>query len=489
MLLLVTCLFCLFNRVISDAENSPRIIIVGAGSSGIAAASKLFENGFDNILILEAENRIGGRIHTTQFGEYLIDLGAQWVHGQVNNVAYELAAPLDLLANTTWQSIAYDSTGRKIDDTVFQDGILFFLHNLTELNVSDPSGSAGEYYEKQFSIYFKDHPEINSTLQKGLLRLYNLISCSLSAADTWYDISLKGDIEYENCEGELSINWKKRGYSTILDILMKKFPDPSKELPVVNNTILNTEVINIDYTADNGSIKIRTLDAQEYLADHVIMTTSLGVLKENYESLFNPPLSESKITTIKGLAFGTVCKIFMQFDEPWWEYNLEWRSFNFLFNETYINKLESDENKRWLASAIAICAVEDKPHLLAAWIAAKGCRLVETLPDDMILEHIMELMHTFLGKDYNITKPTAIMKTNWTQNKHFRGTYSFRSVDSEKVNASAEILSEPIMKNQTPVMLFAGEATNKSHYGTVHGAIASGWREADRLIKFYAKTS
>lgn len=49
----------------------PRIIIIGAGASGIAAASKLFEYGFDNITILEAEHRIGGRVYTTRFGENL----------------------------------------------------------------------------------------------------------------------------------------------------------------------------------------------------------------------------------------------------------------------------------------------------------------------------------------------------------------------------------------------------------------------------------
>lgn len=48
----------------------PKIVIVGAGAAGIAAASKLFEHGFKNITILEAENRIGGRVHTTWFGQY-----------------------------------------------------------------------------------------------------------------------------------------------------------------------------------------------------------------------------------------------------------------------------------------------------------------------------------------------------------------------------------------------------------------------------------
>lgn len=55
-----------------------RIIIIGAGASGIAAATKLFENGYKNILILEAENRIGGRINTIPFASNVVDMGAQW---------------------------------------------------------------------------------------------------------------------------------------------------------------------------------------------------------------------------------------------------------------------------------------------------------------------------------------------------------------------------------------------------------------------------
>jgi Predicted flavoprotein involved in K+ transport len=47
-----------------------QIIIIGAGPSGIAAASRLLENGIDNIVILEAENRIGGRVNTIKLGKF-----------------------------------------------------------------------------------------------------------------------------------------------------------------------------------------------------------------------------------------------------------------------------------------------------------------------------------------------------------------------------------------------------------------------------------
>lgn len=53
----------------------PKIVIVGAGVSGIAAATRLIENGYTDITILEAENRIGGRVNSVEFGGSMIDVG------------------------------------------------------------------------------------------------------------------------------------------------------------------------------------------------------------------------------------------------------------------------------------------------------------------------------------------------------------------------------------------------------------------------------
>lgn len=50
-------------------DKNDRIIIVGSGAAGIAAASRLIDNGFTNVTILEAQNRIGGRVFTTKIGK------------------------------------------------------------------------------------------------------------------------------------------------------------------------------------------------------------------------------------------------------------------------------------------------------------------------------------------------------------------------------------------------------------------------------------
>lgn len=74
-----------------------KIVIIGGGASGIAAATKLIANGFINLTILEAEPRIGGRVNTVPFGAGVAELGAQYCHGNRNNAVYDLANKHDLL--------------------------------------------------------------------------------------------------------------------------------------------------------------------------------------------------------------------------------------------------------------------------------------------------------------------------------------------------------------------------------------------------------
>lgn len=82
-------------------------------------------------------------------------------------------------------------------------------------------------------------------------------------------------------------------------------------------------------------------------------------------------------------------------------------------------------------------------------------------------------------------------RTQWYTNTHFRGAYSSISVESDAMNVSNVDLAEPLFsmnadatQQQQPVIQFAGEATNERHIASVHGAIESGWREANRLIEF-----
>ncbi|XP_076240619.1 peroxisomal N(1)-acetyl-spermine/spermidine oxidase [Calliopsis andreniformis] len=495
MLYRVIFILCIITRAICvDHAIPPRIVIIGAGASGIAAASKLLENGFENVLILEAENRIGGRVNSVKFDDYMVDLGAQWIHGEKGNVVYELAAPLNITDHSgPYYDEMYTSSGELVDPIIIKNISalhLKYLDSGDEISGEYCTRSVGECFENKIKEYLAQYPEVNETMQEQLLWHLNMRQTSLDPADSWYNISMKQYGEYIMNEGDQAINWKERTYGTILDILMKKFPNPEEELPVLNKTILGVEVTKIDYSSEDGTVKLMTLDGKEYIADHVIVTVSLGVLKEQYETLFNPQLPGSKVRNIKGLGFGNACKIILAFNDTWFnDGEVKNRGFNLLWTEEERKQLESNPKTMWLPYAMGFYVVEHKPRLLLTWVSGKGARLMDDLTDDEVFNQTVDVLHKFLSKHYNVSRPTAMIRSKWHQNKHFRGTYSYLSMETARTNSSMSQLSEPIMKMGKPVILFAGEGTDKHHFSTVHGAIGAGWREAERLINLYRKNT
>lgn len=81
--------------------------------------------------------------------------------------------------------------------------------------------------------------------------------------------------------------------------MQKKYPNPEEELPVEKNILLNSEVANINYNSIDGKAVVETTDGKQYVADYVIVTTSLGVLKAQYQTLFTPDLPKAKVKAIK----------------------------------------------------------------------------------------------------------------------------------------------------------------------------------------------
>lgn len=131
-------------------SKSPKIIVIGAGASGIAAATKLYENGFKNITILEAENRIGGRINSVEFGDSIVDIGGQWVHGEVGNIVYEMVKDLDYLSPSfnTYDDITFYLPDGTVLDKAITDKLLKIAKDVLGDNDTD------EYLAESFGSFF-----------------------------------------------------------------------------------------------------------------------------------------------------------------------------------------------------------------------------------------------------------------------------------------------------------------------------------------------
>lgn len=85
------------------SSNIHQVIIIGAGISGLSAARHLRKNGVTNIIILEATSKPGGRIQTQVFGKGIIELGAQWIHGEQNEFCQLVKASNHRNVKTSWE--------------------------------------------------------------------------------------------------------------------------------------------------------------------------------------------------------------------------------------------------------------------------------------------------------------------------------------------------------------------------------------------------
>lgn len=140
---------------------NPAIVVIGAGASGVAAATYLLEQGHKNLIILEAENRIGGRIHTVPFAANVVDLGAQWCHGEQDNVVYGLATSLqsDLLESNTAKYDRFElvRSDGKIIDKAISDKLVALAMSTVETykdEIASFDGSLGNFITKKSVFYF-----------------------------------------------------------------------------------------------------------------------------------------------------------------------------------------------------------------------------------------------------------------------------------------------------------------------------------------------
>ncbi|KAL5280240.1 hypothetical protein ACFFRR_004297 [Megaselia abdita] len=467
---------------------SAKIVIIGAGASGIAAATKLLNYGFKNVTILEAQNRIGGRIHTIPFGDSFIDLGAQWCHGEENNVVYELVRYKNLLDSTG--TVYHDYQCIRSNGEVLSEEVTEKLKEIMDKAYLDKdellktyNGSLGSYYKEYFikALREKEYSWIDKKVAYEFLEVHQKYAAHYEGALSIFDVSGKGSLDYYSCEGDPILNWKDIGYVTLLNVLMKS---NGRDFGLLNKRIfLNKDVSKIQWDKKAGKpLRINCSSGIEIEADHIISTVSLGVLKNRFSSLFEPELPGNKYRSIKGLGFGTVNKVFIHFPEKWW--SDDWSGFTLQWREQDLKELRKGQFP-WLEDVFGFYIVSYQPNVLSGWVVGAAASHVESLPKSEQMDGIMYLLKRFLQKP-NIPQPIDFIITSWDSNPYFKGSYSHRSMDTEKLRTGASDLAQPVLNNDgKPILLFAGEATHDHYYSTVHGAVETGWREADRLYQYY----
>ncbi|XP_063836347.1 spermine oxidase-like isoform X3 [Ostrinia nubilalis] len=451
-------------------------IVVGMGAAGTTAASILAKAG-KRVLGLEAQNRVGGRINTVPFGDGVVELGAEWMHGTKPNTVYDLAVQNNVTVLPQDISMeVYMSDGSLANKELVNELTEFCLQVVDE---PPPTPQPlGQYITKRLMDYIKDkHPTLlkDQGFINEFLAFMDLMIDNYEATDTWNDITTES--KYRVLDGHQHMSWNKNGYKTLFEILLNTYKN-GPGLPTLTIK-LNTEVSQIVWPQDpSQKVIVKSKDGAEYSADNVIVTVSVGVLKERHSAIFSPPLPQKKADAISHLTMGLLGKIILLFPAQWWPkeklfYGFMWKP------EDRANVTDETWSLRLTAASNPMGC----KHALTMWTSGEVGRLVETLPDDVVKRKAMELLRRFMGANVTIPEPISMLRSSWYTNPYTRGSYTYDNLSSPSHPTAREDLAAPLSDSSgRPRVLFAGEATETNHFSTVHGAVGSGEREAARLL-------
>ena len=415
--------------------NGKTVVVIGGGISGLAAAKKLKEKGF-TVIVLEAQEKVGGRMRTDRSLGVAFDEGASWIHGPSGNPITSLASQSG--ANTFLTSDdsveVFDTSGAAYSDSFLTNAENQFNN---ALNAVRNAGTQIESFQTVFNSLYPT--QANSKLWKYMLSAY----LEFNTGGDISKLSSKFFDDDEEFNGEDLII--TNGFDKVTDFLAQGL-----------DIRLNTRVINVNYS--NTKVAITTI-GNNIEADYVIVSVPLGVLKNNSIS-FTPTLPTNKINAIANTNIGNVNKFLLVWSTPFWDTNLQYIG--------YIPDIKGKFNyylniKKFTPS-----------NGLMTFAFGDYATVTESMTDSQIINEIMLNLKSIYGN--SIPNPTNFLRTKWGQNINSFGAYSYPTNGS--TSADFDTLANEINNK----VFFAGEHTEREYRGTVHGAYLSGIREADKII-------
>ncbi|KAM6091623.1 peroxisomal N(1)-acetyl-spermine/spermidine oxidase isoform 2-T2 [Theristicus caerulescens] len=397
-----------------------RVVAVGAGLAGLGAAQRL--RGHGSLRLLEAAARAGGRVCTRPFASGLVEMGAHWIHGpSPGNPVFRLATHYGLLGpeaareenqqleaggHPPLPSITYSSSGRALNTQAVSKARDLFDALLTSTRAfrgseEPPVPSVGQYLRAEISRRVSalgGGEEDARRLQLAILATCLKLECCISGTHSMDLVALEPFGEYVSLPG-LDCTFPG-GYSSLPHHMLSALPE--------GTVLLNKAVRTIrwrgsfreegDETRD-FPVRVECEDGDAFLADHVIITVPLGFLKEHHQHFFQPPLPERKAEAIHRLGFGTNNKIFLEFEQPFWEpqqqlLEVVWE------DESPLEEPSADLEANWFKKLIGFLVLqppEQHGHVLCGFIAGKESEYMETLSDAEVLSTMTSILRMLTG--------------------------------------------------------------------------------------------
>ncbi|XP_011091897.1 polyamine oxidase 1-like [Sesamum indicum] len=425
------------------------VLIVGAGISGITAAKVLAENGVDDVVILEAADRIGGRIRKEEFGGVTVELGAGWiagVGGKQMNPVWELAGRSNLRTCFSDYSNAryniYDNTGKIFPSGVAAESYnkavesaIAKLRNQDSDNPGDDETTTGPRSPIDLAIDFI---------------LHDFEMAEVEPISTYVDF---GEKEFLVAD--------ERGYEHLLYKMAETFLFTQQGKILDTRLKLNKVVRKLQHSR-NG-VTVKTEDDCIYEAQYVILSASIGVLQSNLNISFSPPLPRWKTEAISNIDIMVYTKVFLKFPHKFWPCGPDKEFFIYAHERRgYYTFWQHMEN------------AYPGSNILVVTLTNGESQRIEAQSDEETMREAMEVLRNMFGHD--IPDAVDILVPRWWNNRFQRGSYS-----NYPIYVDRQLVDD--IKAPVGRIFFTGEHTSEKFNGYVHGGYLSGVETTKALLE------
>ena len=426
---------------LARAARPQQILVIGAGIAGLAAAHQLQRAGHA-VEVLEARERIGGRIHTSRaWPDAPMDLGASWINGFQTNPLGELARSIGVRSALTSydNSIAYGRSG-KVFSAAEEQHVEQLRQRIERVLAAAQEGNADQ--------------SLQAAVEAGL------DWDSLGAVDQrLVDLLLNSIYEHEYAGSTREMSawwWDDDGAFEGGDAL---FPNGFGAIPehLAKGLSIRLGQVVQRIAWDDAGVRI-DVDGRTLRADRVIVSVPLGVLKAGAIE-FTPRLPAAKRHAIEALRMGVLNKCFLRFPRAFWPTDVDW--------------IERVPERRGEWTEWVSFARPTGKAVLLGFNAADFGRQIEASSDAQIVTGAMRALRGIYGDD--IPQPSAQQITRWAADPFALGSYSFNAVGADPK------VREDLAASIDGRVYFAGEATSRKHFATTHGAYLSGLRAAREI--------
>lgn len=423
------------------AQTGKRVIVIGAGLAGLSAARDLQAAGAE-VVVLEARDRIGGRIWTShKWPDLPMDLGASWIHGVEGNPLTELAeaAGVARVGTSYDAAMALDATGSEVDLTAAYDQAEAIIEEAREtaegldedIPLADAIEDSGDWDEADAATRRLIRHVVNGSVEAEYGGSWREVSA-------WYFDEAKefdgGDVLFPG------------GYDQIVQHL-------------ATGLEIRTGQVVTGIAPEGAGVAVTLKDGSVLTADHAIITVPLGVLKAR-DIAFGADLAPEREEAITMLDMGLLNKCWLRFDRVAWPTDVDWIEW------------VGPEDGYW-SQWVSLTRATGAPVLLA-FHAGEQARELEGLTDALTVDAAHRALQAMFGAEF--PAPVDAQVTRWSEEEFTWGSYSFNAVgctpDTRRALGGADWEGR---------LIFSGEACEPDYWGTAHGAILSG-RAAAKVL-------